>query len=369
MTGKHLVLVGGGHAHLSILKQLKSFTSRGHRVTLVSPLPFHDYSGMGPSLLSGKKRLAEARFNIARMTTIRGGRFIEAAAVSIDPGQKTLHLTDGESINYDVISFNCGSEVTLPAPKIAMGKSIFTVKPIVNMYHVRQRIIEAARNNNQSLQLLVIGGGPAGCEVAGNLQALTYDEGIQATITLVTGPRLLTEFCDSTRRKTRKLLARHPLQLLEGPFIKKLQANQAELDDKRIIHFDYAIVASGISPPELFSNSPLPNQGEGLPVNDYLQSPDFPELFGGGDCIDLQSKRLKKVGVHAIRQSPVLRNNLLAALEGKPLQRFLPQKQFLLIFNLGLGRALATGYGISWTGFPALLLKSYLDRNFVKRFQ
>lgn len=369
MTGKHLVLVGGGHAHLSILKQLRSFTSRGHRVTLVSPLPFHDYSGMGPGLLSGKHRLAEARFNIARMTTIRGGRFIEAAAVAIDPVKKTINLSDGETINYDVVSFNCGSEVTLPMPKTAIGKSIFPVKPIVNMFYVRQKIIEEARNNKKPLRLLVIGGGPAGCEVAGNLQALSYDEGIHATITLVTGSCLLPEFSDSTRRTTRKLLACHPLQLLEGAFINKLHANQADLDDKRTIHFDFAIVATGISPPDFFSNSSLSDHAEGLLVNDDLQSPAFPEIFGGGDCIHRQSKPLKKVGVHAIRQSPILRHNLLAALEGKPLQKFLPQKQFLLIFNLGMGRAVATGYGISWSGFPALLLKSHLDQSFVKKFQ
>lgn len=368
MTGKHLMLVGGGHAHLAILKQLKSFTSRGHRVTVVNPAPFHDYSGMGPGLLSGKYRLAEARFNIAHMTTSGGGQFIEAAAAHIDPSKKNITLDDGGTVNYDIVSFNCGSSVTLPMPKTATGKSIFPVKPIFNMFFVRQKIIEAAQKN-RSLRLLVVGGGPAGCEVAGNLQALIYNERINATITLVTGSELLTDFSESTRKKTREQLALHPLQILEGTYIKNLHTNKAELDDKRTIPFDFAIVASGISPLELFSNSSLAEPGAGLPVNDYLQSPDYPEIFGGGDCIHLQPKALNKVGVYAIRQSPVLHKNLLASLEENPLQKFTPQKKFLLIFNLGLGRSVATGYGTDWTGFSALLLKSYLDRNFVKKFQ
>jgi len=44
---KHLVFVGGGHAHLTSLKDLSSIRERGHRVTLISPSPYHYYSGMG----------------------------------------------------------------------------------------------------------------------------------------------------------------------------------------------------------------------------------------------------------------------------------------------------------------------------------
>ena len=51
--GKHLVLVGGGHAHLTCLMQLKHFVDRGHRVTLISPDAYHYYSGMGPGMLGG----------------------------------------------------------------------------------------------------------------------------------------------------------------------------------------------------------------------------------------------------------------------------------------------------------------------------
>jgi hypothetical protein len=51
--GKHLVIVGAGHAHLTVLKNLKKFKEAGHRVTVVSSSPMHYYSGMGPGMLSG----------------------------------------------------------------------------------------------------------------------------------------------------------------------------------------------------------------------------------------------------------------------------------------------------------------------------
>jgi NADH dehydrogenase FAD-containing subunit len=367
--GKHLVLVGGGHVHLATLKQIGNFISRGHRVTLVSPSPFHDYSGMGPGLLSGKYRLAETRFNIARMTTIRGGRFVEAAAVGIDPTGKKLLLDDNSHIEYDVISFNCGSEVTLPFPKTAIGKSIFPVKPIANFFLARQQILESARQADRSLKILVIGGGPAGCEVTGNLQELSHQAATPIEISQVAGSLLLKEFKECVRSKTRRLLAREPMQLLEGVRVIKLQAHRAVLDDERILDFDFAFVASGIEPPPIFDNTLTENGHKGLLVNSFLQSLHDPNVYGGGDCIAFQPSPLKNIGVYAVRQAPVLRHNLFAALEGSSLQEFLPQKQFLLIFNLGLGRAVASGYGLCHSGPSALLLKSFLDRSFMRKFQ
>jgi NADH dehydrogenase FAD-containing subunit len=63
-TGRHLVLVGGGHAHIATLFNLNDFARRGHSVTLISPSRYHYYSGMGPGMLSGIYRPQEVRFNI-----------------------------------------------------------------------------------------------------------------------------------------------------------------------------------------------------------------------------------------------------------------------------------------------------------------
>jgi len=368
--GKELILVGGGHAHLTILKQLRQFSARGHRVTLVSPSPFHDYSGLGPGLLSGKVRLTEARFNIARMVSIRGGLFIEAAATEIDPEQRKLLLDNGRSLTYDVISFNSGSTVTLPMPKAAIGKTIFPVKPIANLFHARQKIVTTARTSNNRLRLLVIGGGPSGCEVTGNLQSLIHNEKIAADIIQIAGTRLLNRFPVQVRNQVRTLLAGQEFQLHEGLHVNKLTANRAELDDNRTLDFDFAFVASGISATGPFLNSPLSGEKRaGLIVNQFLQAPNHPEIFGGGDCVNFQNQPLDKVGVHAVRQGPVLRHNIMAALEKKKLQRFQPQSKYLLIFNLGLGRSVATGYGLCWSGYPALWLKTLLDSRFIKKFQ
>ena len=104
-------------------------------------------------------------------------------------------------------------------------------------------------------------------------------------------------------------------------------------------------------------------------VNDRLQSPDYPELFGGGDCISLQGHPLVKVGVYAVRQNPILHHNLLAALEERELIPFQPQQRYLLILNLGNRRGILCKGRWVWEGRLPFLLKDWIDRRFMGTYQ
>jgi len=50
---RHLVIVGGGHAHVFVLKSLAMRPEPALRVTVVSPFPYATYSGMVPESESG----------------------------------------------------------------------------------------------------------------------------------------------------------------------------------------------------------------------------------------------------------------------------------------------------------------------------
>jgi NADH dehydrogenase FAD-containing subunit len=98
---KHLVLVGGGHAHLTVLINLADYVQRGHKVTLIGPSPYHYYSGMGPGLLSGIYRPQEVRFHVKKMAEDRGATFVEDRVIMINPVRKTLDLQSGNQVAYD----------------------------------------------------------------------------------------------------------------------------------------------------------------------------------------------------------------------------------------------------------------------------
>jgi NADH dehydrogenase FAD-containing subunit len=365
--GKHLVIVGAGHAHLTVLKNLKEFKASGHRVTVVSSSSLHYYSGMGPGMLSGIYRPEEIRFNVKKMSEARGADFIEDDVVKIRPRKKAIVLRSGSEIPYDVLSLNTGSYV--PAMGAQPGdESIITVKPIEKLWVARRRIIEDLKDKD--LRITVVGGGPAGVEVAGNLECLAKNEPNRCRITLVAGTRLLSEFKSRVRKLALKSLTARHVQVIEAARVTAVKERAVELSNGNVLENDFVFMAVGVLPSPLFIESGLPTGQEGgMLVNKFLQSVAYPELFGGGDCISFEPQPLAKVGVYAVRQNPILFHNLLSALNGGALQEFAPQGNFLLALNMGDGTAVVRWHSLIWGGKPGFTLKNYIDRKFMKEFQ
>ena len=365
---KHLVLVGGGHAHLTCLKNVPEFVARGHQVTLVGPSSHHYYSGMGPGMLGQTYRPQEIRFNIQKMAEKGGARFQPGMVALIKPAEKVLVLTSGEELPYDVVSFNTGSGIPTGNLPIAPDARVFTVKPIEQLLRAQEHI--KARLTKKTHHILIAGGGPAGLEITGNLWRLAANLGGQARFTLVAGRRLMGDFPDKVRTLALKSLTGRGVEVIEGTRLVEVRANLAVLKDGRMLPFDMLFLALGVRPSPLFAQSGLPTGPDGgLLVNEFLQSVAYPEIFGGGDCIHFQPQPLDKVGVYAVRQNPILLHNLQAALEGRALRRFRPGGTYLLIFNLGNDRAIFRKQKLVFDGRPAFWLKDYIDRRFMRSFQ
>jgi NADH dehydrogenase FAD-containing subunit len=365
---KNLVLVGGGHAHLTTLLNLASYVQRGHRVTIIGPSPYHYYSGMGPGMLSGIYSPQEVRFHVKRMVQDRGGTFLEDKVMRIDPVKRILFLQSEKQIPYNVVSFNTGSEVPLHPLLSTMQENIIPVKPVINLLKARRligRTLIARRMN-----FIVIGGGPAGVEVAANLWRLAQESQREAKIILIAGRRLMGSFPDRARNLILRSFSRRGMEIIEGNHGKEIKKETVVLSDGRTLSFDFAFIALGIKPSPVFRESNLPTgEDGGLLVNSHLQSVAHPEIFGGGDCINLSGHPLAKVGVYAVRQNPILSHNLLAALEGEEMQIFTPQKDYMLIFNMGDGRGILWKKKFIWNGRLAFLLKDHIDRKFMRKFQ
>jgi NADH dehydrogenase FAD-containing subunit len=366
--GRHLVLIGAGHAHLTCLKSLRDFAARGHQVTVISAGTHHYYSGMGPGMLGQTYRPQEIRFNSQRLAEAGGARFVKDLVVRVDPVERRLVMASGEEITYDVVSFNIGSGIPTAGVTIGETTNVFTVKPIEQLLCAQKSIAEQLRQ--KSPELLVVGGGPAGVEIAGNLRRLVRRNNGTANVTLVAGSRVMGDLPDTVRQRVLASFQRRDICVIEGPHLTAVEAGKVRLTDGRELPFDFLFLALGVKPPNLFQDSGLPTGPDGgLLVNEFLQSVAHPDIFGGGDCIYFQPQPLDKVGVYAVRQNPLLRENLMAALEGGTLKPFQPGGAYLLIFNMGDGRGIFRKQNMVFDGRLAFWLKDYIDRRFMRKFQ
>ncbi|MEW5772751.1 MAG: FAD-dependent oxidoreductase [Thermodesulfobacteriota bacterium] len=366
---KHLVLVGGGHAHLMTILQIPVFRDKGYRVTLVSPSPLHYYSGMGPGLLAGIYRPEQVRFPVRDMAEAGGGTFVQDAVAGLDPDARTLRLASGGTLEYDAVSFNTGSRVDAPGNG-SPQPDVFTVKPIENLVGLRARVLE--RLARGALAVAVVGGGPAALEVAGALWRLGRDARANPlSVQVLAGRRFLSTLPAKAQRLARRSLGMRGVEVLEEGYAASVSTGEVLLETGQVRTADVIVLATGIAPSVSLGSCGLPTAPGGwLAVNRFLQSPAYPEVFGGGDGIHFQDRSLDKVGVYAVRQNPVLRDNLLGFLDGRILRPFHPgPPTYLLIFNLGDGTAIFRKGSMVYQGRTAWLLKDYIDRRFMRRFR
>jgi NADH dehydrogenase FAD-containing subunit len=361
---KQLIFAGGGHAHIHSLTNLNKFTDAGADVTVVNRSKYHYYSGMGPGLLSGYYNADDTRFNIKEITESSGCRFIEAEIVKIISGERKLVLSDHSELQYDIVSFNTGSEI-LSLPVSGDVQNIYPVKPVENI----TRINELITGKKKNLKIAVIGGGAAGVEIAANLNELSRKNSTGADISIISREHLLPGYSEKFYMSALSYLENSGTKIYEYKEVKMIDPDNIQFSSGEKMSYDIIVNASGIQPSGIFAASGMKTGFDGgLVVNKFLQAEGFPEIFAGGDCISF-NPALNKVGVYAVREGMIIFRNILAYIKGEDLLEFKPQKSYLSILNMGFKKGIMLWKGSVLSGTVPFYFKYYLDSKFMKKYK
>jgi NADH dehydrogenase FAD-containing subunit len=365
---KQLVLAGGGHAHMMLLANIEKIVAAGHQVTVVQPSDYHYYSGMGPGMLSTHYSADDIRFRTRFVVERQGGQFRKAKVVGIEAQQNSIVIDSGERITYDVLSCNVGSFVPFDAVS-GNRDAIFSAKPIERLMEAQQKITSLGKKD--SITIAVVGGGPAAVEIAGNASQLARLSGSKnIDVRLFAGKKMMGRFSEAIKKIIRRNFAQRHITIDESGYVDKVIDNTVILSSGGQFAADVIFLATGVKPSSLFTASGMATGPDGgLAVNTFLQSPDYPNVFGGGDCIYYSAQPLDKVGVYAVRQNPVLLHNILACLNNTELKEFTPGGNYLLIFNLGEKIGALQKGSFVWGGKLAFTVKDYIDKKFMRHFQ
>ena len=369
-----VVLVGGGHAHLEVLRR---FALRPHPpvdLTLVSLDRRHLYSGMVPGYLQGQYEEEEITFELPALAARAGGRFVHAAVTAVaavGPGAREIALEGGSTLPFDLVSFNIGSR-TAGDDRPGVREQAALVKPISRAADLRRRLLALKAEGDEPCRAAIVGGGAAGVEIACAFAAVLDRAGRQRRIALLdSSAQILSEYSERFRRRALEVLSRKQIEVRTGVRVEDLEPGAVSLKDGARLPSDVTVWLTGAAAWPLLQSSGLPVDGRGfLLVDDALRSVADPRVFGAGDCVTLaRHPDTPKAGVYAVREAPVLWKSLLAALEGNQPPRYEPQEGFLSLLNTGDGRALLSYKGLVSHSRWAWRLKDWIDRRFVARYQ
>ncbi len=373
---KDLVLIGGGHSHVSVLKSFGMNPLPGVRVTLICRDVDTPYSGMLPGLIAGHYTFDEAHIDLGPLASFAGARFYHDEAIGLDPANRFVLCRNRPPVRFDLLSVNIGSA---PATWETPGaeEHVVPVKPINRFVTHWQRMSERVLAREESTRIGVVGGGAGGVEltlaVQHRLKTLLAErerENADLEYHLITEePQILTTHNRYVRAKFRRILDERGVHLHTdlrvdsvAPGLVRSAAGQEVARDE-ILWVTRADAAGWIGEAGL----DVDERGFML-VDDTLQSTSHPGIFGAGDIATMINHPRPKAGVFAVRQGKPLTRNLRRALLGRPTRAFAPQREFLSLISTGDQYAVASRSGWSLEGAWVWRWKDWIDRRFMARY-
>lgn len=356
---KRLLLVGAGHAHLTMIRDWSDADKKDTEWILLSPRPYHYYSGMFSGLMEGLYKKEEVRVELGPFCRRHGGSFLEGAAVKIDYSKKQVQTDRGDILYFDAASINIGAKTA----GASAGSGAHVLKPALGVPDTVERMRFAERP-------AVIGSGYGGVEMALSLQAWRKKHNKKARpVRLFSSHGIMPDETRRIQQTVRQVIHKQKVQLIEEGRAEEREG--ALQTDSREHSFDEALWLTGSATHPVFQTSLLPTAVDGsLRVNVRMEVPGMPGLFGAGDSVTIDSyPDLPKNGVYAIRQAPILKDNITAFFQGTEVQTFTPQKKYMAILSIGAKKGLLIRGHFHLKGTAAWKIKNRIDKKFMASFR
>lgn len=358
---KHtIVLLGAGHTNAHIIKMWRIQPQPDTQLTCVSNFGSAAYSGMLPGTLAGQYDSSEMQIDLVRLCATSGVRLILAEVTGLDHENQKLLLADRPPLKYDVLSIGIGS---VPAGAPEASNTVLPIKPMQTfLIRLDERLTQLAESiTDRPWRISVVGAGAAGIEIALclNNRLRQLDGKPKYEIILVDrSSEILKGMPSRTRQLAEQALAAQGIKLQLG----------READ--RTPPTDLVLWATSATSPPILSRFNLPTDDRGfLLINESLQSSAADTVFVVGDSGTYEKSPTPKAGVYAVRQGPVLWENLRRRLTDQPLLTWEPQPSFLSLINTGDDRAILTYKGFSIHARWCWKLKDRIDRRFMAMYQ
>jgi selenide,water dikinase len=370
-----IVLLGGGHAHVHVLKAFAMKPEPGVRVTLVTRDLETPYSGMLPGVIAGLYAERDAHIDLLRLSAVTGTRLIHAEAIGIDRGQKRVLLAGRPPIAYDMLSIDVGITPALAHIAGAAEHGI-AVKPIGSFLGKFEALRARCRMPDGPRRIAVIGGGAGGVElilsVRSHLLADARAKGGETAFSfaLVTDGEILATHDPKVRNSFRRALAERRIELHERQPAQAVTPAAIALKDGQAVKADAVLVTTGAAAPPWFRGSGLALDPDGfLAVGPSLQTLNDPAVFAAGDCATLVETPREKAGVFAVRAGPPLARNLRRLVRKERLKPWRPQRRHLALISTGERYAVASRGAFKTEGTWVWRWKDWIDRRWMRMYQ
>ncbi len=379
---RDIVLVGGGHSHVGVIKRFGMKPVPGVRLTVICRDTHTPYSGMLPGYIAGHYGYDDVHIDSRRLAQFAGARFYSDEVVGLDRAAGKVLCRNRPPVPYDLISINIGSTPQIREVPGAMEYAV-PVKPIFQFNQRWLALLErvrAHRHSNASvdkMRIAVVGGGAGGVELTlamqfrlrNELQALGRNPDALEFHLFNSGPLILPTHNNWVRAAFERVLTARGVVVHGGAAVTEVGAGTLMTAHGESFAMDEVVWVTRAGGAPWLRETGLALDGEGfIQVTDTLQTVTDPKVFAAGDIASMVNHPLEKAGVFAVRMGPPLAENLRRAVASRPLVAYHPQRRWLALISTGDKNAVASR---GWLGFKGAWVwrwKDWIDQRFMTKF-
>ena len=374
-VAKDLVLIGGGHAHLAVLRHFAMKPIDGLRLTVIARDIHTPYSGMLPGYIAGHYDFDECHVDLAPLCRYANARLYHSVVSGMNLDEKLIYVKDRPPINYDLCSINTGST---PSVQNVAGVSEYALiaKPIDRFLIQWDSLIKRILTHQGVFNLAVIGGGAGGVElilaIHHRITRLIKQKKlnkVKLICNLITrDPNILMNHNQSVRRSFTKELKSKNINIFTDHDVTAVNQQSVMSQKHANISADAVIYVTHASAPAWPTDAGIEVDNDGfICVNQQLQSLSHPDIFAAGDVASLPERKPKS-GVYAVRQGKILASNLRLAATNKKLRSYKPQKSALSLIGTGNKKVIASRGQWSAKGYWLWRVKKIIDQRFIDKY-
>jgi selenide,water dikinase len=371
----HLVLLGGGHSHLAVLKHFGMTAPPDVRLTLVSRSVVTPYSGMLPGMIAGHYSPEDAHVNLTALARFGRAHTVFDEALGLDLAGRRVLLRELPAVPFDLLSIDIGAAPNLSVPG-AMENAV-AVKPIDRLVRRWSLLCDRVRRAPERLVLAVVGGGAAGVEVVLAAQArlralLGRDAGYASRIEchLFTDRDDVLPFHNTrVRRIFRRVLKERGVIVHLRNAVTQVAHGRLQTADGKWHEANEVVWCTEASAVPWVSQSGLAVDHSGfMQVSSSLQSTSHERVFAAGDVASIVGHPRERSAALAVQEGPWLAANLVRAVRGEPLRTYKPARRFLSMISTGNRYAVASYGPFALEGSWVWRWKDRIDRRFTRTY-
>ncbi len=373
---RDIVLVGGGHSHVGVLRRFGMHPMSGVRLTVICRDTHTPYSGMLPGYIAGHYSYDEVHIDLSRLARFAGARFFRDEALGLDRDTGIVLCRNRPPVAYDALSINIGSTPQMSNVAGAAEHAV-PVKPINDFNQRWQLLLERVRQHTGATRIAVVGGGAGGVELTlamqyrlrKELRAAGRNPDELSFHLLTSGTVILPTHNASVRHAFERVLAERGVALHCNAEVNRVSAARLQTTDGETVEADEIVWVTRAGGAPWLRETGLALDADGfIQVADTLQTLTDPKVFAAGDIASMINYPLEKAGVFAVRQGPPLAENLRRAVEGRALKPYRPQTSWLALISTGDKYAVASRGALGFQGAWVWRWKDWIDHRFMLKF-